>query len=445
MIIGGTYIITRHNEYLLHYIHISVNQRFDLFSKPYTLMSLPGILYQTWRAFLCFLSVIIFILGAIFIVLQQVLIKTIVRFSPHYTKVLLDSSKKSFILLLITIFRINSRNTKIRLTVPKELNEKQAVIPESKDHNVLVKTVLDKQSIMIANHQIYTDWVYLWWLSYTSNLGGSVYILLKKSLSYIPLLGYGMKNYEFIFLSRKWQEDQITLHNQLNEIDRNGRGLGRLNGMIPEWTTPEGKFIWTDKSLQSGNIHEAGTKWPYQLILFPEGTNLSANTRKKSIKYAEKINKQPFNNVLLPHVTGLYTIIKSLTSCKYLYDVTIAYSGVDRHEYAQDIYTMKKVFLEGKSPQCIDIHINLVKTEDIPLKNVDEFSDWLFKRWEIKDQLLENYYDNDGVFYKDEEKSNVISGIYDCCCSSKEYLQILFVPCLTLWVVLQAFIKWVFK
>lgn len=409
-------------------------------------MGLTGALYKTFRAFLCFLSVIIFILGAFFIVLQQFLIKTILTSSPYYTKVLLDASKKSFILLLITIFKINSKDTQIRLTVPKELNDKHTIIPENDEYDVLVKTLFEKQSIMIANHQIYTDWVYLWWLSYTSDLGGSVYILLKKSLSYIPVLGYGMKNYEFIFLSRKWQEDQITLNNHLNDIDRNARGIGRLNGKIPDWTTPEGEFIWTDKdALLESEIHQTGTKWPYQLILFPEGTNLSANTRKKSIKYAEKVNKQPFKNVLLPHVTGLYTIIKTLKSCKYLYDVTIAYSGVDRHEYAQDIYTMKKVFLEGKSPKCIDIHINLVKVEDIPLASIDEFSDWLFERWAIKDELMENYYDNNGVFYKDEKSSGVVSGIYDCCCSPKEYFQILFAPCLTLWFVLKVFIKWVFS
>ena len=267
-------------------------------------MGLTNALYKTFRAFLCFLSVIIFIIGALFIVLQQFIIKTILTSSPYYTKVLLDASKKSFILLLITIFKINSKDTEIRLTVPKELNDKHTIIPENDKYEVLVKTLLEKQSIMIANHQIYTDWVYLWWLSYTSDLGGSVYILLKKSLSYIPVLGYGMKNYEFIFLSRKWQEDQINLNNHLNDIDRNGKGIGRINGKIPNWTTPEGEFIWNDKDMLLDNeIHQAGTKWPYQLILFPEGTNLSANTRKKSMKYAEKVNKQPFKNVLLPAVT----------------------------------------------------------------------------------------------------------------------------------------------
>lgn len=403
-------------------------------------MTLRGLLYKTTRAFLCLLSVILFILGAIFIVLQQFLIKTLLASSPYYTKLFLDSSKKSFILLLITIFKVTSNDPKIRLTVPKEINDDHGIISEVSDET-LAKTIMEKQSIMIANHQIYTDWVYLWWLSYTSDLAGSVYILLKKSLSYIPVLRYGMKNYEFIFLSRRWQEDQITLHNQLNDIDRNARGLGRVNGNMPGKTTPEGKFLWGDLESKS----KAGTKWPYQLILFPEGTNLSANTRNKSIKYAEKVNKQPFKNVLLPHVTGLYTIIKTLSSCKYVYDVTIGYSGVKRHEYAQDIYTMKRVFLEGISPRCIDIHITVVKVEDIPMGNIDEFSDWLFQRWKVKDDLMESYYDNNGVFFTDEKKSGVVSRVYDCCCSSKEYFQILLAPCVTLWFVLKVFIKWVFK
>lgn len=403
-------------------------------------MTIRGLLYKTTRAFLCFLSVILFLLGAIFIVFQQFLVKTLLASSPYYTKLFLDSSKKSFILLLITIFKVTSNDPKIRLTVPKEINGDHGIISQA-SNETLVKTIMDRQSIMIANHQIYTDWVYLWWLSYTSDLAGSVYILLKKSLSYIPVLRYGMKNYEFIFLSRKWQEDQITLHNQLNDIDRNARGLGRVNGNMPENSTPEGKYLWGD--LESNS--KAGTKWPYQLVLFPEGTNLSANTRKKSIKYAEKVNKQPFRNVLLPHVTGLYTIIKTLSSCKYVYDVTIGYSGVKRHEYAQDIYTMKRVFLEGISPRCIDIHIAVVRVADIPMGNIDEFSDWLFKRWKVKDDLMENYYNNNGVFFKEGENSGVVSRVYDCSCSTKEYFQILLAPCLTLWFVLKVFIKWVFK
>lgn len=41
------------------------------------------------------------------------------------------------------------------------------------------------------------DWFYMWWILYTGNLHGSVYIMLKKSLQWIPLLGFGMKMYNF--------------------------------------------------------------------------------------------------------------------------------------------------------------------------------------------------------------------------------------------------------
>lgn len=53
-------------------------------------------------------------------------------------------------------------------------------------------------SVLISNHQIYTDWLYLWFLTYTSKFGNSVFIILKD-LSKIPVLGYGMKNYNFYF------------------------------------------------------------------------------------------------------------------------------------------------------------------------------------------------------------------------------------------------------
>jgi lysocardiolipin and lysophospholipid acyltransferase len=42
---------------------------------------------------------------------------------------------------------------------------------------------------MIANHQIYTDWWYIWLFSYFRNAHGEIKILLIQALSRIPLVG----------------------------------------------------------------------------------------------------------------------------------------------------------------------------------------------------------------------------------------------------------------
>jgi 1-acyl-sn-glycerol-3-phosphate acyltransferase len=41
--------------------------------------------------------------------------------------------------------------------------------------------------VLMANHQLYTDWLYLWWIAYTNGMHGFIYIILKESLRNIPI------------------------------------------------------------------------------------------------------------------------------------------------------------------------------------------------------------------------------------------------------------------
>lgn len=59
--------------------------------------------------------------------------------------------------------------------------------------------------VLIANHQIYTDWLYLWWIAYCNGMHGRLYIILKESLKHIPVIGWGMQFSQFIFLKRNWE------------------------------------------------------------------------------------------------------------------------------------------------------------------------------------------------------------------------------------------------
>lgn len=46
-----------------------------------------------------------------------------------------------------------------------------------------------RRSILIANHQIYLDWIYIWALMANLRREGTVKIILKRSLLSIPLFG----------------------------------------------------------------------------------------------------------------------------------------------------------------------------------------------------------------------------------------------------------------
>ena len=155
--------------------------------------------------------------------------------------------------------------------------------------------------IMIANHQIYTDWLYLWWSAYTNKMHGHIFIVLKESLKYIPILGPGMMFYGFIFMARNWQKDKPRMQHRLQQLKESHSGpLSGSNSLDPMW-----------------------------LLLFPEGTNLSANTRKGSAAWAAKTNIKDFEHVLLPRALGFQYCLQELKgTVDWVYDCTVAYEGI---------------------------------------------------------------------------------------------------------------------
>ena len=209
--------------------------------------------------------------------------------------------------------------------------------------------------VLMANHQLYTDWLYLWWIAYTNKMHGRIYIILKESLKNVPIFGWGAQFYNFIFLSRKWETDKFRFRNALNHLkDPND----------PMW-----------------------------LLIFPEGTNLSEVTREKSAKWAEKSGIPDMKNQLLPRTTGLQFCLQELQqTTNWLYDCTIAYEGVPKGMYGQDVFTLRSSLFEGRPPKSVNMYWRRYKISEIPLDNDDAFGRWLMNRWREKDYILEYFY-----------------------------------------------------
>ncbi|KAG9699255.1 acyltransferase-domain-containing protein, partial [Aureobasidium melanogenum] len=230
--------------------------------------------------------------------------------------------------------------------------------------------------VLIANHQIYTDWTYLWWVSYTAACHGHIYIILKESLKYIPVIGPAMMFYNFIFMSRKWAKDQPRLKHRLEKLSTRHTGpvLGRKDksGLDPAW-----------------------------LLIFPEGTNLSPNTRNSSARWSEKTGIPDMKHQILPRSTGLHFCLEELKdSVDWLYDCTIAYEGVPRGSYGGKLYTLRSVYFQGRAPKSVNMHWRRFAVADIPLHSKEETEKWLLERWREKDDLIE-YYLNHGRFPAD--------------------------------------------
>lgn len=130
---------------------------------------------------------------------------------------------------------------------------------------------------------------------------GHIYIILKESIKYIPLIGTGMMFYGFIFLSRKWSKDKERFSYRLRKL--NSEHHGPLSG-----------------------THNLDPMW---LLIFPEGTNLSDNGRINSKKWADKNRIPDLRHAMLPRSTGLLYCVQELQrTTEWLYDCTVAYEGV---------------------------------------------------------------------------------------------------------------------
>ncbi|KAL3419189.1 acyltransferase [Phlyctema vagabunda] len=223
-----------------------------------------------------------------------------------------------------------------------------------------------ERMVLVANHQIYTDWIYLWWSAYANSpaLHGHIYIILKDSLKYIPILGHGMMFFGFIFMSRKMAKDQERMAHRLRKLRQTHAGpLSGPKGLDPMW-----------------------------LLIFPEGTNISDNTKPRSDKWAEKIGVETTQHLLLPRSTGTYFCLTELQdTVEYVYDCTVAYEGVPRGHFGQDYFTLTSSYLEGRPPKSVNMYWRCFAVADIPLKDQDSFDLWLRERWYEKDALLEQY------------------------------------------------------
>lgn len=131
----------------------------------------------------------------------------------------------------------------------------------------------------------------MWWIAYCNGMHGSIFIVLKESLRQIPILGWGMRLSQFIFLKRNWEQDKPQMAKHFRKLNK---------ATLPMW-----------------------------LLIFPEGTNLAKSTRERSAKWAKKNGIEDMRHTLLPRSTGLrFSLQQMRETVKYVYDCTIAYEGV---------------------------------------------------------------------------------------------------------------------
>jgi 1-acyl-sn-glycerol-3-phosphate acyltransferase len=232
---------------------------------------------------------------AVCIHVTQLLGSPLYFFNKDYYYAYMALTKQSFGLLITTITQWFSP-TLIHVSGDASI---RGQLKQTSDGRL--ETTFPERLILIANHQLYTDWLYLWWIAYTGKMHGHIYIILKEVLKYVPVIGPGMMFYGFVFMARKWQSDKPRLQHRLDKL----------------------------KSRHSGPLSGSQILDPMWLLIFPEGTNLSANTRKYSKAWAAKQGVPDLKHLLLPRSTGLLFCLQQLKgTVDAVYDCTVAYEGI---------------------------------------------------------------------------------------------------------------------
>jgi 1-acyl-sn-glycerol-3-phosphate acyltransferase len=329
------------------------------------------------RLFKLILLGLFFFSGCISIVWNQFLFYIWYRISGDEEQFqrLLQSSKKVFIVLLTFCTSKFSSPTNIVLSFRNKEEFNKFVKFNKKGQ--FDSLDLDPNTVVIANHQIYSDWFFIWFLAYLNNCSSNFFIVMKDSLKKLPILGTGMKNYNFVFLSRNWEKDRKYMHEQFRTI----------------------------KSISN----------KFWMLIFPEGTNMSHRNREKSNNFAKKLNYTKTDCVLLPRIKGLFVACKELApSTTKILDFTIGYSGHGKDEMAQDIFTLWKIYILGESPKTVSILVDehdlkhlvpeldlsgstqllALETPEEESEEMEALNKWINKQWLIKENDMMDYYAN---------------------------------------------------
>ncbi|XP_070285041.1 lysocardiolipin acyltransferase 1 isoform X1 [Myotis yumanensis] len=211
-----------------------------------------------------------------------------------------------------------------------------------------------ERSVIIMNHRTRMDWMFLWNCLMRYSYLRLEKVCLKASLKSVPGFGWAMQAAAYIFIHRKWKDDKSHFEDMLDYFC---------------------------------DIRE-----PLQLLIFPEGTDLTENSKARSNDFAEKNGLQKYEYVLHPRTTGFTFVVDRLREGKNLdavHDITVA--------YPHNIPQTERHLLQGDFPREIHFHVHRYPADTLPASKED-LQLWCHKRWEEKEERLRSFYQGEKNF-----------------------------------------------
>lgn len=239
-------------------------------------------------------------------------------------------------------------------------------------------TTDDRVVLLICNHHSRVDWMYIWCMCAHLGVTRRLKIALKGSLRKVPLFGWAMQSFLFIFLSR---------------ADRDA-DLASLTDTL--WHM----CAWGDDT------------W---VLIFPEGTDLSPKNKQLSDEHADAKGIARYRHVLHPRSAGFVVAVNTLWDrLDAVYDLTIRYENPAAVAGSEDPRPSEKWMLKGVFPRAVHVSAERFPKRELP-SDPESCATWLAARWKIKE--LEMQEAADGA--ADEPKAPAASSRW--CLAGKYY------------------------
>ncbi|XP_018565137.1 lysocardiolipin acyltransferase 1-like [Anoplophora glabripennis] len=208
-------------------------------------------------------------------------------------------------------------------------------------------------SILIMNHRTRTDWNFFWPTLYHSVVGKgklshSTKFVLKDVIRHIPGPGWVMQLACFVYIKRCWLLDKEILQRYVDYV--------------------------------------ADISYKHSLLVFPEGTDFTEDTKKNSDDFAARNNIQKYDYVLHPRTKGFTFLAHQLllkNNLDAVYDVTLVYPDT--------VPQREKVLLMGYFPRVVKVHFARYPKSVLP-KSEPGLKEFLERRWLDKERTIKEFY-----------------------------------------------------
>jgi len=199
---------------------------------------------------------------------------------------------------------------------------------------------------LIMNHRYDVDWLVGWIFCERIGVLGNCKAYAKKSIKYVPTIGWSWKFAESVFLERDWNKDKEAIGVQVREL--------------------------------------ADYPDPILLLLYAEGTRFTPEKHQASLAFAREKGLPQLKQHLTPRTKGFTSSIPHLRGkVPAIYDVQLAFK-----EDAKVQPTVTNMLL-GK-PLEGHMLLRRIPIDQVP-DDEEEAAEWLRQLYVEKDKMMESF------------------------------------------------------